>query len=51
MKNKDLLITYKTITQIMKENSLTTDTSFRRVQNWLSNMLCDQLLIDNEFNE
>ena len=27
----------------MDENNLTMDTSFRRVQSYLSNMLCDQL--------
>ena len=51
MKNKDLLTAYKIITQIMKENSLTQDTSFKRVQSWLSNALCDQLLINNTFDD
>ena len=43
MTNKDLLHAYKVISQIMKENELTMDTSFRRVQYWLSNKICDQL--------
>jgi len=40
---KDLLLTYKVITKIMKDNKYTTDTSFRRVQSWLSNYICDNM--------
>ena len=43
MTNRDLLIAYKVITSIMEENNLTMDNSFRRVQCWVSNKLCDQL--------
>jgi len=50
MENKDLLIAYKVISKIMEDNQLTMDTSFRRVQCWLSNKLCDQLNI-NELNK
>lgn len=38
-----LLQTYKTITKIMEDEGLTMDNSFRRVQCWLSNRICDQL--------
>ena len=47
---KDLLHTYKIITRIMKENGFMRDTSFRRVQMWLSNVVCDNLN-DQEINE
>ena len=40
---EDLLKTYRIITRIMKENEFTQDTSFRRVQTWLSNTICDNL--------
>lgn len=40
---KELIQAYKTITRIMKENDMTMDTSFRRVQCWLSNAVCDSL--------
>lgn len=52
MKTKDLLTAYKVITEIMKENDMTMDTSFRRVQCWLSNAVCDSLkegeIIENQ---
>ena len=40
---KELLQAYRTITRIMKENGYTHDTSFRRVQTWLSNAVCDSM--------
>lgn len=40
---KQLLLTYKTITKLMEVERLTMDNSFRRVQSWLSNKICDQL--------
>ena len=40
---KDLLIAYKVITKIMNENGMTHDTSFRRVQTWISNAVCDNM--------
>ena len=40
---KELLQSYRTITRIMKDYGLTHDTSFRRVQTWLSNAVCDKL--------
>ena len=43
MKTKDLLKAYKVITEIMETNKLTMDTSFRRVQCWLSNAVCNSL--------
>ena len=45
MSNKDLLIAYKVITEIMQENNMTMDNSFRRVQSWISNKICDQLTV------
>lgn len=44
MENKDLLQAYKVITQIMREDKLLMDTSFRRVQSYLLNKLCDSLV-------
>ena len=44
MENKDLLQAYKVITQIMREDQLIMDTSFRRVQSYLSNKLCDSFV-------
>ena len=38
-----LINAYKVITKIMKENNLKMDTSFKRVQSWLSNEICDNL--------
>lgn len=38
-----LLQTYKTITKIMEDEGLTMDNSFRRVQCWLSNTICNSL--------
>ena len=43
METKELLQAYKTITKIMEDEHMTMDTSFRRVQSWLSNKICDQL--------
>lgn len=40
---KQLLLTYKTITKLMEAEGLIMDNSFRRVQSWLSNKICDQL--------
>ena len=40
---KELIQAYRTITKIMKQNNMTMDTSFRRVQCWLSNAACDSL--------
>lgn len=41
--SKELLQAYKTVTRIMKDYGYTHDTSFRRVQTWLSNAVCDKL--------
>ncbi len=41
--NKELFIAYKIIKKIMDEDKLAMDNSFRRVQCYLSNKLCDQL--------
>ena len=43
MTTRDYLKAYKVITQIMKEEQMTMDTSFRRVQYWLSNKICDNI--------
>lgn len=43
MNIKEILQAYKTITNIMKDEHLTMDNSFRRVQCWLSNKICDSL--------
>ena len=48
---KELLQAYRTITRIMKENEMTMDTSFRRVQTWLSNTICDNMKDSDVFNE
>lgn len=48
---KELLQAYRTITRIMKENEMTMDTSFRRVQTWLSNTICDNIKDGDIFNE
>lgn len=47
MNNKDLLQAYKVITEIMEKNNLTMDNSFRRVQSWISNQICDNLQVNN----
>ena len=39
-----LLTTYQVLSQIMEENHLTKDTSFIRVKNTISNMICDGFL-------
>ena len=39
----ELLQAYRIITRIMKEHGYTHDTSFRRVQTWLSNAVCDNM--------
>jgi len=40
---KELLKCYKTVSKIMEENEMKMDNSFRRVQSWLSNSICDKL--------
>ena len=40
---KDLLTAYKVITEIMNDHKLNCDSSWRHVQCWLSNKICDQL--------
>lgn len=50
MNTKELLQAYKTITAIMEEEHLTMDTSFRRVQSFISNKVCD-MLTDGEVIE
>ena len=50
MKTKDLLKAYKVITEIMETNKLTMDTSFRRVQCWLSNAVCNSLKDEDKDN-
>ena len=41
-----LLTTYQVLNEIMQENHLTKDTSFNRVKNIISNMICDKLEIE-----
>ena len=43
----ELMQAYKALTSIMKQEGFKTDTSFRRVQAWLSNKLCDELTIED----
>jgi len=43
MDTKELLTAYHVITTIMKNNKLNCDSSWRHVQCWLSNKICDQL--------
>lgn len=43
IKTSEMLAAYKVITAIMEQNKLTMDNSFRRVQSWLSNAICDSL--------
>lgn len=40
---RSLLKCYKVISKIMEENKLKMDNSFRRVQSWLSNAICNKL--------
>lgn len=47
MKIDDLLLAYKTIDEIMRQNNLTRNTSFISVKNFLSNMVCDNILKNN----
>lgn len=48
---KQLLLTYKTITKLMEAEGLTMDNSFRRVQSWLSNRICDSVDESNIIDE
>jgi hypothetical protein len=43
----ELMQAYKTITSIMEQEGFKTDASFRRVQTWLSNKLCDELTVED----
>jgi len=43
----ELMQAYKTITSIMEQEGFKTDASFRRVQAWLSNKLCDELTVED----
>jgi hypothetical protein len=43
----ELMQAYKTITSIMEQEDFKTDASFRRVQAWLSNKLCDELTVED----
>lgn len=43
MTTDKLIITYKIISKIMEDNNLTRDTSFVRVKNYLSTLICDNL--------
>ena len=40
----DLKITYKVLKKIMKNENMTKDTSFVRVLNYISNMICDEIV-------
>lgn len=40
---RELLKCYKTISKIMEDNKLKMDNSFRRVQSYLSNIICNKL--------
>lgn len=43
MEIKDYIKAYRVISQVMKDNNLKMDNSFRRVQSWFSNYICDNL--------
>ena len=43
----ELMQAYKTITSIMEKEGFKMDASFRRVQAWLSNKLCDELTVED----
>ena len=40
---RELLKCYKTISKIMEDNELKMDNSFRRVQSYVSNVICNKL--------
>jgi hypothetical protein len=40
----DLKITYKVLKKIMKNNNMTKDTSFVRVLNYVSNLICEEIV-------
>lgn len=45
---EDLIITYKTISQIMQDsNTLRVDNSFIRVNNFLANIVCNKFIEDD----
>lgn len=41
---KELKTTYKVLKKIMGENHMTKDTSFVRVLNYVSNLICDEIV-------
>ena len=43
----ELMHAYKTITSIMEHEGFKMDTSFRRVQTWFSNKVCDELTVED----
>ena len=45
---KDLKATYKVLSEIMKDDHLTKDTSFVRVRSYISNKICDTLIKEDE---
>ena len=40
---RELLKCYKTVSKIMEDDKLKMDNSFRRVQSYLSNIICNKL--------
>lgn len=48
MDKQNLIITYRTIKQIMEETENERNTSFVAVRNYLSNMICDMLLKEEQ---
>lgn len=46
MNLEELKATYKVLQEIMKDDHLTKDTSFVRVQNYIANKICDKLIED-----
>ena len=51
MNTDELLTAYKVISEIMNNNKLNSDNSWRYVKNWLSNKICDQILDKKEYKE
>jgi len=51
MNTDELLIAYKVISEIMNNNKLNSDNSWRHVKSWLSNKICDQMIEIKEYKE
>ena len=46
----ELKATYKVLSEIMKNEHLTKDTSFVRVRSFISNKICDMLVAEDNNN-